>query len=50
MSRKRKETFEFRCEKCNEKPEPIKEQSTEQWNVIPVICPKCGGKITMFFK
>jgi len=33
------------CEKCGEKPEPT--NKGKNFDTIPAICPKCGGKITM---
>lgn len=50
MARKRKNEFYFRCKDCKEIPEPIKEQSNENWEVIPGKCPKCGGVYEMVFE
>ena len=48
MARKKQEII-FACEDCGTIPEKIKDKSTENWNVIPVKCPKCGGKIKIKF-
>jgi predicted RNA-binding Zn-ribbon protein involved in translation (DUF1610 family) len=47
MVRKKKELFNFECEKCGYVPEPDKEKSNENWNVVMLTCPKCGGRIQM---
>jgi Zn finger protein HypA/HybF involved in hydrogenase expression len=50
MARKPKIEFEFTCKDCGHIPEPDKEKSNENWNVIIMTCPKCGGKINMKIK
>lgn len=50
MAKKSKLNMIFKCESCGELPKRIEEQSNENWNVIPVICEKCGGKIKPSFE
>lgn len=50
MARKPKIQFEFKCVDCGYMPEPDKEKSNENWNVINCTCPKCGGRVTMKIK
>lgn len=33
------------CTECGYKPAPDKEKSNENFEVFPVKCPKCGGRI-----
>lgn len=49
MTRKAKKLFEFACEDCGYIPQPNKEKSNENWDVVVVVCPKCGGKVKMEF-
>jgi Zn finger protein HypA/HybF involved in hydrogenase expression len=49
MAKKSKSLFEFTCEDCGYIPQPNKEKSNKNWDVIDVICPKCGGKVKMEF-
>lgn len=41
--------YEMYCEVC--KKPAVKDEgiSTENWNVIPLICSKCGGRIKIDF-
>ena len=45
MAKKSKLAFEFACENCGYVPQIDEDKSTENWNVIPTKCTKCGGKI-----
>jgi ribosomal protein L44E len=38
--------IEFICIECGCKPEPDSKQSSKNWDVINIICTKCGGKIS----
>lgn len=50
MARKPKIEFDFKCENCGYIPEPDKEKSNENWNVIMMICPECNGRVKMNIK
>lgn len=46
-NKKKTSKFVFKCIKCGYIPEPNKEKSNKNWNVIDCKCPKCGGQIKM---
>ena len=41
--------FKFCCEDCGYVPEVNKDQSTDNWKVIPTKCPKCSGRVKIKF-
>jgi len=47
--KKKKLMYEMLCEKCGESPIKDEDQSTENWDVIPMKCLKCGGRIKIDF-
>lgn len=51
MARKKKSEpiITYKCEDCGDIPEPNKEKSNENWQVIDLKCLKCGGRIKMDF-
>jgi len=50
VGKKRKMEIKHVCEKCGKVPEKDESKSNENWTVIPVICPDCGGHIKMTFE
>jgi DNA-directed RNA polymerase subunit RPC12/RpoP len=51
MARKKKSepNITYKCGDCGYIPEPNKEKSNENWTVIDLNCPECGGRIKMDF-